>query len=320
MTSSDGVRRLLDLAQASLDDPCLKGDDLAARAYLSRFHFDRLVSATGGEAPGALRRRILLERAAYRLAGTARKTVLEVAIEAGYSSHEAFTRAFAKAYGATPSALRSDPPLIFRDLELPGPSGVHFQPPGGIRLPAPSKESAMNLTQHLVDHHVESLSAIIAASAELTDQVLDQPITSSVAGVDDQPTLRGLLNGMVTQEEHWLSALRGGPWPDESDQTTTGLTSRHERAGSDFRAFVAQALADEILSDTFVDTTCEPLVAHSIGGTIAHVITFGAVRRTLAVGALWTAGQRDFDRADPRPYIDALPDGPRAALTTPRGR
>ncbi len=306
MTNSDAVRRLLELAQASLDDPSLMGEDFAARAHLSRFHFDRLVSATGGEAPGALRRRVLLERAAYRLIGATRRTVLEVALEAGYSSHEAFTRAFVKAYGTTPSALRSDPPLTFRELELPGPSGVHFHPPGGIRLPASSQESTMDLTQQLVDHHVESLSAIIGAAGDLADQVLDQLITQSVEGVDDEPTLRGLINGMVTQEEHWLSALRGGEWPDESDRTIRGLAARHERAGSDFRAFVAQALADKVLSDTFVDTTCEPLVAHSLGGTIAHVITFGAVRRTMAVGALWTAGIRDFDKADPRPYIDAL--------------
>ncbi len=306
MTTSDAVRRLLDLAQASLDDPSLSGDDLAARAYLSRFHFDRLISATGGEAPGALRRRILLERAAHRLVDTVGMSVLEVALEAGYASHEAFTRAFVRAYGATPTELRSHPPLTFRRLELPGSSGVHFHPPGGIRLPAPSQENPMDLTQQLIDHHVESLSAIIAAATGLSDDVLDQLITQSVEGVDDEPTLRGLVNGMVTQEEHWLSALRGGAWPDESDQTMAGLAARHERAGADFRAFVTEAIADGILSDTFVDTTCEPPVAHSVGGTIAHVITFGAVRRTMAVGALWSAGLRDFDRADPRPYIDAL--------------
>ena len=306
MTTTDAVQRLLDLAQTSLDDPTIDAADLAAGAHLSRFHFDRLVSATGGEPPGALRRRVLLERAAYRLCGAGGRTVLEIALEAGYSSHEAFTRAFVRAYGTSPRALRADPPLTFRGLELPGPSGVHFHPPGGVLLPNRSSEHPMDLTQHLVDHHVASLTAIIGACTDLDDDVLDRAITQSVEGVDDDPTLRRLVNGMVTQEEHWLSALRGGAWPDESDQTVPGLAARHERAGADFRAFVEQALADGTLADTFVDTTCEPLVAHSVGGTIAHVITFGAVRRTMAVGALWTAGVRDFDNADPRPYVDAL--------------
>lgn len=310
MAMTDAMARILDLAQAGLDDPSLSADELAGRAYLSRFHFDRLVSASAGEPPGAMRRRILLERAAYRLTTRPDRTVLDIAVEAGYGSHEAFTRAFAKAYGATPSAVRTAPPTTFRDLELPAPSGVHFHPPGGLRLPADRKESSMDVIQHLVDHHVESLAAIIAAAADLPDEDLDRPITQSVEGVDDDPTLRGLINGMVTQEEHWLSALRGGQWPDESDQTVAGLAARHEAAGRDYRAFVAGAIADGSMADTFVDTTCEPLVAHSLGGTIAHVITFGAVRRTMAVGALWTAGKRDFDKADPRPYIDALAGTP----------
>ncbi len=306
MTTADGLTRILELAQACLDDPGAGAEDLAARAHLSRFHFDRLVTAAGGEPPGALRRRLLLERAAHHLLRHRDRTVLDVAVEAGYGSHEAFTRAFARAYGTSPSQLRADPPITFRDLELPATTGVHFQPPGGLRLPAPQKETSMDLVLHLVDHHVDSLTAIIEAASGLSDDVLDQLITQSVEGVDDDPTLRGLINDMVTQEEHWLNALRGEGWPDESDQTLPGLARRHERAGHDYRAFVGRAVADAQMADTFLDTTCEPLVAHSIGGTIAHIITFGAVRRTMAVGALWSAGVKDFDRADPRPYLDAV--------------
>ncbi len=124
-------------------------------------------------------------------------------------------------------------------------------------------------------------------------------------GIDDEQTLRTLLNAMVTQEEHWLSALRGGGWPDESDRTVPGLARRHAVAGRDYRDFVARALADQAMADTFVDTTCDPPSTHTLGGTIAHVITFAAVRRTMAVGALWSAGVRDFDLSDPRPRIDA---------------
>ncbi len=309
MSTTDGLARILDLAHAGLEDPSLSAADLAARAHLSRFHFDRVVSAAGGEPPGALRRRLLLERAAYRLLRHRDRTVLDVAVEAGYGSHEAFTRAFARAYERTPTSLRDNPPVTFSELELPAASGVHFQPPGGLRLPAPIKETSMDILLQLVDHHVDSLMALIEAATGLPDETLDQPITQSVEGVDDDPTLRGLLNLMVTQEEHWLNALRGEDWPDESDLTMAGLASRHAVAGRDYRAFVASAIDQDTMADTFLDTTCEPPVAHSVGGTIAHVITFGAVRRTLAVGALWTAGVRDFDKADPRPFMDALAAG-----------
>ena len=66
--------------------------------HLSRFHFDRLVAAATGEPPATLRRRVLLERAAYRLVTTDRD-VLDIAVEAGYASNEAFTRAFTRAFG-----------------------------------------------------------------------------------------------------------------------------------------------------------------------------------------------------------------------------
>ena len=74
--------------------------------HLSRFHFDRLVSAAAGEPPAALRRRVLLERAAYRLV-TTDHDVLRVAVEAGYASNEAFTRAFRRAFGRAPSRWRA---------------------------------------------------------------------------------------------------------------------------------------------------------------------------------------------------------------------
>ena len=92
----------------TLDDHEAAGDALAARLHLSRFHFDRLVSAAAGEPPGALRRRVLLERAAYRLI-TTDHDVLAVAVEAGYASHEAFTRAFARAFGARAVTLAAAP-------------------------------------------------------------------------------------------------------------------------------------------------------------------------------------------------------------------
>ncbi|WP_446213216.1 helix-turn-helix domain-containing protein [Micromonospora sp. IBSANI012] len=304
MTTTDGLTRILHWVQVGVDDPGVSPAALAARAHLSRFHFDRLVAAATGEPPGALRRRLLLERAAHRLTTTDR-TVLDVAVEAGYGSHEAFSRAFLRSYGASPTQVRRRRPLTFRELELPCPSGVHFQPPGGLRLPGTHEETAMDVLQHLVDHHVTTLSAVIERAATLDDEVLDRPVTVSVETIDDRPTLRSLINAMVTQEEHWLSALRGGDWPDESDQSIAGLSARHEVAGRDWRAFVARTLADGTLADTFVDTTCSPPTTHTLGGTIGHVITFAAVRRTLAIGALHTAGVTDLGAGDPRPYLDA---------------
>ena len=101
--TDDAFARFLEVLAASLDDHDASGEALASRVHLSRYHFDRLVSAAAGEPPATLRRRVLLERAAHRLVTTTDE-VLPVAIDAGYASHEAFTRAFSRAYGQPPSA------------------------------------------------------------------------------------------------------------------------------------------------------------------------------------------------------------------------
>jgi AraC-like DNA-binding protein len=112
----------VDVLVDSLDDHAASSRAVASRVHLSRFHFDRLVSAAAGEPPATLRRRVLLERAAYRLI-TTDHDVLRMAVEAGYASNEAFTRAFAKAFGQAPSVWRRldetfvdalcDPPEVF---------------------------------------------------------------------------------------------------------------------------------------------------------------------------------------------------------------
>ena len=74
---------------------------------------------------------MLLERAAYRMITTT-APLLDIAVEAGYSSHEAFTRAFARAYGVAPREWRAKPGHI----QIGEVDAVHFVPPASIRLPA----------------------------------------------------------------------------------------------------------------------------------------------------------------------------------------
>src|ERR1043165_3747494 len=62
----DRLRDVVDAVLEALDEG-LDGPALAARAMLSPFHFSRLVRAGIGETPAAFRRRLLLERAAWRL-------------------------------------------------------------------------------------------------------------------------------------------------------------------------------------------------------------------------------------------------------------
>ena len=141
MGDGNRLRAILELIEESLNEPDLDGAGLASRAYLSRYHFDRLVHAAIGEPSGAFRRRLLLERAAWRLT-TATDNVIEIAIEAGYVSPDAFARAFARAYGMPPGEFRREQRP---GCQLAAANGIHFHPPGGLRLPATERSGTMDV-------------------------------------------------------------------------------------------------------------------------------------------------------------------------------
>lgn len=107
--------------QEHLDDP-LTLEDLARLAATAPHHFHRLFRALVGEAPAEHIRRLRLERAAHRLkVGSA--PIVDVALEAGYGSHEAFTRAFTRTFGTSPSEFRETSGLSSR---IAAPLPLHF--------------------------------------------------------------------------------------------------------------------------------------------------------------------------------------------------
>src|SRR6478735_3884976 len=161
-TAADTFAEFLATLAETLD---LGGDERARRLHLSRFHLARVVSAAGGEPPERMRRRLLLERAAYRLL-TCDEQVVDLAFEAGYGSHEAFTRAFAREYGTAPSRWRQHPTRT----QIEGPSGVHFHPPGSLRLPTSRKVTPMDLMTRMIEHHVWLTGEMIERATRLADE------------------------------------------------------------------------------------------------------------------------------------------------------
>jgi AraC family transcriptional regulator len=98
------ILRVLVYLQEHLDES-LPLEDLARIAHFSPFHFHRIFRGIVGEPVMEHVRGLRLERAAGRLkAGD--EAILRIALDAGYDSHEAFTRAFGSQYGCSPSELR----------------------------------------------------------------------------------------------------------------------------------------------------------------------------------------------------------------------
>jgi AraC family transcriptional regulator len=81
-------------------------DEIADVAGISRFHMVRaFAAATGLSVMRYVRARRLSEAARALAAGA--PDILNVALDADYGSHEAFTRAFRDHFGATPEMVRS---------------------------------------------------------------------------------------------------------------------------------------------------------------------------------------------------------------------
>ena len=300
-TGADTFAAFVDVLADAMDDHDASGDDLAARVHLSRYHLDRVIAAVAGEPPAALRRRVLLERAAYRLT-TSERTVLDVAMEAGYSSNEAFTRAFARAYGSTPAAWRRRP----TKLRIDAPNDVHFHPPGWLRLPARTKVGDMDLIRTMLEHHVWTVGEMIERASTLTDEQLDAPIEISDEGIDDDPTMRSLLSRLVGQMAMWNASMDSYPyeWSLEQHESIESMRRRLADDGASFLVRMTEIAEEGRLDETFVDATCDPPRTFTYGGMVAHVLTFAAHRRTLVAGALEDAGITDLGAADPMLWID----------------
>jgi AraC family transcriptional regulator len=297
-TPTDTFTAFVDAVAEALDDHDTTAADLAGRLCLSRFHFDRLISQVAGEPPRAFRRRILLERAAYRLLAT-RRTILDIAVEAGYGSHEAFTRAFAAAYGEPPGAWRRRP----RAIRIEAPSGVHFHPPGSIRLPARDQVSSMDLLTRMVEHHIWLTGEILRCAERLTPEQLDEQIELNVD--EDEQTLRSLLSRLVGQMGMWNAALanRDYDWSLEEHESLTSMRRRLAEEGPAYLSHVREVVDQGRLDDTFVDALCEPAEVFTYGGMIAHVLTFAAHRRTLCVLALDRFGVTELGWGDPMRWV-----------------
>ncbi|WP_415716467.1 AraC family transcriptional regulator [Maridesulfovibrio sp.] len=109
--------------QRNLDGD-LSPETLAEQACFSVAHFHRIFKGMIGESLKEHVRRLRLERGAYRLCYTD-KSVMNIALDAGFESPETFSRAFKKRFLVPPSDFRNSS----RAIVSPGNDGkIHYRP------------------------------------------------------------------------------------------------------------------------------------------------------------------------------------------------
>lgn len=110
------IQATIDYIDEHLDDE-LDIQELAVRTEMSFWHFLRVFRATVGETVKDYIRRRRLTRAAYELLES-QQNIIDIALGAGFETHEAFTRAFRSQFGTSPREFRAAgaPPTLPRGI------------------------------------------------------------------------------------------------------------------------------------------------------------------------------------------------------------
>lgn len=132
------VRRAAEHVADRLDH-ALDLAELSRAAGLSPLHFHHIFRRVLGETPLALHRRLRLERAALELASS-ETPVTAIAFDAGFETHESFTRSFQTAYACAPSQFRKRMSAHRKRMghperfpfELPAANGIHIRLTRGV--------------------------------------------------------------------------------------------------------------------------------------------------------------------------------------------
>jgi len=104
MTDWKKLQRALEFASQK-PDTNVRLSDLAAETGQSPFHAHRTLRAVLGETPKHFTLRLRVDRAAAALISSS-ASILEIALDCGFESHEAFCRAFRRRFQMSPSAYR----------------------------------------------------------------------------------------------------------------------------------------------------------------------------------------------------------------------
>jgi AraC family transcriptional regulator len=114
----ESISEAIDYIEENLEED-LKIDDIASKAFISTFYFQKAFSLLCGFSVGEYIRNRRLANAGNDLLTTDEK-IVDIAMKYRYDSHDSFTKAFTRFHGSTPTAVRKNGRTIksFAPLKL----------------------------------------------------------------------------------------------------------------------------------------------------------------------------------------------------------
>ncbi|WP_409059046.1 GyrI-like domain-containing protein [Streptomyces sp. SYP-A7185] len=216
-------------------DPQIDVAALARTAMTSEYHFRRLFSALAGMPLSEyVRRRRLTLAGAEVLAGE--RTLLEIAVRYGYSSGEAFARAFRAMHGVGPgearrggATLRSQPRMSFR-LIVEGSSSMQYKVVEKDAFRIVGRKARVPLVHEGVNPHIaEFIRGIGQETLRRIESLSDQEPRGLISVSDDLAESRA----EGTELDYYHGVVSGADVPDDLEAlpVAAGTWAVFESAG-----------------------------------------------------------------------------------------
>jgi uncharacterized damage-inducible protein DinB len=166
---------------------------------------------------------------------------------------------------------------------------------------------------------------LLEYASTLTEEQLDRPLPTVVELLpwrESNKTLRQLLENIIFTKEVWTAALSGTEMdvngPPKSQRSPKAMLQRLEHTDAELHRILGDVRNRSAWDDTFVDALCEPAETFTFGGVFAHIVTFNAHRRLMALDALRQLGVQPEGFGDPMEYEESVaPWNREVALKTP---
>ncbi|HEV8051072.1 MAG TPA: AraC family transcriptional regulator, partial [Parachlamydiaceae bacterium] len=107
MNSMQRINKVIDFIGRHFSEE-LTLDQLSSVSCFSKYHFHRLFTAHTGLSLQQYIRWLRIKKAAHQLIIFKNRNILDIALDAGFESHESFTRAFKQMCGLNPSDFRRE--------------------------------------------------------------------------------------------------------------------------------------------------------------------------------------------------------------------